>query len=162
MVKLKDGPKRAMKLSQTILERVLKTVWWRGRKWTHVKKFEVEMFFFFQNIDFPFLFVGTLRAFLFPFFFSIPFLSLSLSVFNAPSLWGLEEFDEKRGEKHSSKISFQMKWNGMAKPWLWNGGVVDILMVDAYYRMELCTPKLLGEASKSFSKNFKTHNGHIP
>jgi hypothetical protein len=38
------------------------------------------MFFFFQNIDFPFLFVGTLRAFLFPFFFSIPFLSLSLSL----------------------------------------------------------------------------------
>jgi hypothetical protein len=28
----------------------------------------------------------------------------------------------KRGEKHSSKISFQMKWNGMAKPWLWKWG----------------------------------------
>jgi hypothetical protein len=49
-----------------------------------------------------------------------------------------------------------------------NGGVVDISAVDANSRMELCTPILLGEASKknldskSFSKNFKTHNGHIP
>jgi hypothetical protein len=49
-----------------------------------------------------------------------------------------------------------------------NGGVVDISAVDAYSRMELYTPILLGEASKkkldgkSFSKNFKTHNGHIP
>jgi hypothetical protein len=29
-----------------------------------------------------------------------------------------------------------------------NGGVVDISAVDAYSRMELCTPILLGEASK--------------
>jgi hypothetical protein len=29
-----------------------------------------------------------------------------------------------------------------------NGGVVDILAVDAYSRIELCTPILLGEASK--------------
>jgi hypothetical protein len=49
-----------------------------------------------------------------------------------------------------------------------NGGVVDISVVDAYSKMELCTPILLCEASKtilydkSFSKNFKTHNGHIP
>jgi hypothetical protein len=49
-----------------------------------------------------------------------------------------------------------------------NGGVLDISMVDAYSGMELYTPILLGEASKkkldakSFSKNFKTHNGHIP
>jgi hypothetical protein len=36
----------------------------------------------------------------------------------------------------------------MAKPWLWKWGVVYILVVDAYSRMELCTPILLGEASK--------------
>jgi hypothetical protein len=29
-----------------------------------------------------------------------------------------------------------------------NGGVVDITVVDAYFGMELCTPVLLGEASK--------------
>jgi hypothetical protein len=31
-----------------------------------------------------------------------------------------------------------------------NGGVVDISAVDAYYRMDLCMPILLGEASKKF------------
>jgi hypothetical protein len=49
-----------------------------------------------------------------------------------------------------------------------NGGVVDISVVDAYSEIELCTPILLGEASKkkldgnSFLKIFKTHDGHIP
>jgi hypothetical protein len=76
--------------------------------------------------------------------------------------------DDKRGEKHSSNISFQMKWNGMAKHGYGNEEVVDISAVDAYSRMELCSPILLGEPSKknlddkSFLKNFKTHNGHIP
>jgi hypothetical protein len=45
---------------------------------------------------------------------------------------------------------------------------VDISAVDAYSGMELCTPTLLGEASKkklngkSFLNNFKTHIEHIP
>jgi hypothetical protein len=29
-----------------------------------------------------------------------------------------------------------------------DGGVVDILTVDAYFEVELCTPIFLGEASK--------------
>jgi hypothetical protein len=41
-----------------------------------------------------------------------------------------------------------MKWNGMANHDYGNGGVVDILAVDAYFEMELCTPILLGETSK--------------
>jgi hypothetical protein len=42
-----------------------------------------------------------------------------------------------------------------------NGGVVNILTVDAYSEIELCTPILLGEASKKnwmtnhFQKNLK-------
>jgi hypothetical protein len=42
-----------------------------------------------------------------------------------------------------------------------NGGVVDILAMNAYSKMELCTPILLGEASKKiwmvnhFQKNSK-------
>jgi hypothetical protein len=42
-----------------------------------------------------------------------------------------------------------------------NGRVVDISVVDAYFRMELCTPILLGEVSKKiwmpyhFQKNSK-------
>jgi hypothetical protein len=45
---------------------------------------------------------------------------------------------------------------------------MDISAVDAYSRMDLCTPILLGEASKknldgkSFLKIFKTHNVDIP
>jgi hypothetical protein len=31
-----------------------------------------------------------------------------------------------------------------------NGGVVDISAVDAYFKIELHTPILLGEASKNF------------
>jgi hypothetical protein len=48
-----------------------------------------------------------------------------------------------------------------------DGGVVDILVVDAYSRVELCTLIFLGEAriflgSKSFSNFFQNSNGHIP
>jgi hypothetical protein len=44
-------------------------------------------------------------------------------------------------------------------------GVVDILAVDAYFGVELCTPIFLGEASKlflgskSFFKKFQNSNG---
>jgi hypothetical protein len=81
--------------------------------------------------------------FFLPLFFSNTF-SLSLPFFNVPSLWWLGDFDDKRGEKHSSKISFKMKWLSHDYG---NVGVVDISVVDAYSGMELCTP-LLGEASK--------------
>jgi hypothetical protein len=46
--------------------------------------------------------------------------------------------------------------------------VVDILAVDAYSRVEVCTLIFLGEASKvffgskSFLKKFQNSNGHIP
>jgi hypothetical protein len=47
-----------------------------------------------------------------------------------------------------------------------DGGVVDILAVDTYFGVELCTPIFLGEASKKifianyFQKN-QNSNGHI-
>jgi hypothetical protein len=85
-VKIKDitqvGPKRAAKFSQMILERVFEMVWWRTRKWTHVKDFEVEIFFSSQNINFLFLFAETLGAILFSFlsffqyFFCLSFFSM--------------------------------------------------------------------------------------
>jgi hypothetical protein len=43
------------------------------------------------------------------------------------------------------KNSFQMKWLSHDYG---NGGVMDILVVDVYSGIELCTPILLGEASK--------------
>jgi hypothetical protein len=88
------------------------------------------------------------------------FFSLSLS-FNAPSLWVLGDFDDKRGENTLQKFLFR----GNRMEWLShdyeNGGVVDILAMNAYSKMELCTPILLGEASKKnwmvnhFQKNSK-------
>jgi hypothetical protein len=38
IAKLKDGPKRAKKTFSMILERVFEMIWWRGRKWNHIKK----------------------------------------------------------------------------------------------------------------------------
>jgi hypothetical protein len=38
IAKLKDGPKRVKKNFSMILERVFEMVWWRGRKWNHIKK----------------------------------------------------------------------------------------------------------------------------
>jgi hypothetical protein len=49
-----------------------------------------------------------------------------------------------------------------------DGGVVYILVVDAYFGVEVCTPIFLGEASKkklcskSFLNFFQNSNGHIP
>jgi hypothetical protein len=99
------------------------------------------VFFSSQNIDFN-LFEETLGAFLFlhlfPFSFFFFFLFLnnfSLSFFYAPSLEDLGVlmiFEEKIS---SSKTFFSngLTWNGMTM-------VVDILAVDAHFRMELCMP----------------------
>jgi hypothetical protein len=59
------------------------------------------MFFSSQNIDFPFLFTETLRA------FSFSVLSLSLSLFNAPSFLGLGDLDDKRGKNSLQKFLFR-------------------------------------------------------
>jgi hypothetical protein len=39
-----------------------------------------------------------------------------------------------------------------------NGGVVDISAVNTYYRMELCMPILLGEASKKIGRQIIFEN----
>jgi hypothetical protein len=136
-----------------------------GKKMGSYKKdIEVAMFFPSQNIDFPFLFEETLRAFL---FLSLLFQYIFSLFFYAPSLWGHGDFDDKRGEKHSSKISFQKKWNGMAKPELWKWGSCGYIGGGRIFEHGVMHANIIGEASKkmdgkSFSKNFKTHNGHIP
>jgi hypothetical protein len=56
IAKLKDGPNRVRKTFSMILERVFEMVWWRGRKWNHIKKdFWCWSVFSSQNIDFPFI-----------------------------------------------------------------------------------------------------------
>jgi hypothetical protein len=151
IAKLNDGPKRAAKFSQMILERVFENGMMEGKKMGLYKKdFEVAMFLSSQNIDFPFLFGETLGAFpflSFPFSLSL-FNTFSLFFFYAPSLWGLGDFDDIWGERQPSKILF--KYHAMI--WLIHDyedeGVVDISPVDAYSRVELCTLIFLGEASK--------------
>jgi hypothetical protein len=92
IAKLKDGPKRAAKFSQMILERVFEMVWWRGRKWDHIKKsFLSWSVFLLSKYWLPLLFEETIGAF----FHALPLEHLGV----------LMIFKEKIS---SSKISFQM------------------------------------------------------
>jgi hypothetical protein len=121
-----------------------------GKKMGSYKKdFEVAMFFSSENIDFPFLFEETLGTFL--------FLSLSLSFFQylfSLFFFMLRPFEDSGilmiNEEKNTLQKFLFRWNRME--WLshdyGNRGVMDISVVDAYSGMELCTPILLGEASK--------------
>jgi hypothetical protein len=75
----------------------------------------------------PFILGDSLSFFFFFFFF--------FSFFYAPSLEDLGGFDDIWGENHFLKNLFSngMTWDGMVIP-------IDILAVDAYLGMELCTP----------------------
>jgi hypothetical protein len=122
IAKLKDGKKRAKKTFSMILEMVFEMVWWRGRKWNHIKMdFWSWSVFLLSKYCLPLLFDETLGAFFFFFLCSIS--------------WGLGGFDDIWGENHFFKNLFtkDMTWNGMVM-------TMDILAVDAYFEMELCTP----------------------
>jgi hypothetical protein len=144
------------------LERVLEMVWWRGRKWNHIKKdFWSWSVFLLTKYWLPTSFEETLVAFLFP----SPFFKCSVS-------WGFRGFDDIWGENHFFKNFFSngVTCNGMVMTmhipavgaysgmelctpiWLnhdyGDGGVVDISEVDAYSAVEVCIPIFLGEASK--------------
>jgi hypothetical protein len=98
--------KELRKLFSIILERVFEMVWWRGRKWNHIKKdiFEGEKFFSSLPLYLK-------RLLFFFFLFSL--------FFYAPSLEDLQIlmiFEEKI---ISSKTSFQMAWHVMTWSWLW-------------------------------------------
>jgi hypothetical protein len=157
--KLKDGPNRVKKTFSMILERVFEMVWWRGRNWNHIKKdFWSWSFFLLSKYWLPLLFEETLGAFLFPSFFSC-----SVS-------WGLGGFNDILGENHFLKNNFSNGFNILAvddiPEWLnhdcGDGRVVDILAVNAYSKVEVCTLIFLGEArdffwvANHFQKNFKT------
>jgi hypothetical protein len=131
IAKLKDGPKRVEKIFSMILEWVFEMVWWR-RKWNHIKKkiLKLKCFAPLRILTSP-LFEETLGAFLFFHFFSFfNTFSLFFLFFYAPSLGG---FHDIWGEK-SLLQKFLFKRNAMVI-------AVDILAVDAYSEMELCTPK---------------------
>jgi hypothetical protein len=97
------------------------------------------------------LFEETFGAF--SFFLSLLFNSIS---------WGLSGFDDIWGENHFFKNFFSNGFNILVvdaysrvelctPTWLnhdyGDGGVVDILAVDAYSRMDVCTPIFMGESS---------------
>jgi hypothetical protein len=64
IVKLRDGPKRVKKIFSMILKRVFEMVWWRGRKWNHIKKsFWSWSVFLLSKYWLPLLFEETLGAF---------------------------------------------------------------------------------------------------
>jgi hypothetical protein len=139
IAKLKDGPKRVKNFLND-LENIFEMVWWRGRKWNHIKRiFEVEVFFSYQNIDFLF-YLKRLLELSFFFFFNIFSSSFALPFFLCSISWGLGSFDDIRGE-NSLLQQFLFKWNSvdwlsmdigdgrifqngvmhfnMVKPWSW-------------------------------------------
>jgi hypothetical protein len=148
ITKLKDGPKRVKKTLSMILERVFEMVWWRGRKWNHIKKEFWSWSIFLLS---PLLFEENLGDFLFSFFF---FMLRLLRT------WGFWWYLRR---KSLLKNFFSNGFNILAvdaysgielctPTWLnhdyGDGGVVDILMVDAYSEVEVCMPIFLGEAIK--------------
>jgi hypothetical protein len=120
---------------------------------TTIRNFNVEMFYSSQNIDFPFYLKRLLELF---FFLFSPLFSCSFS-------WRIGGFDDIWGENHFFKNFFSIDLNILAvdayfrmelctPTWLnhdyGDGGVVDILAVDTYSGVEVCMPIFLGEASK--------------
>jgi hypothetical protein len=133
IAKLKDGPKRVKKNFSMILEGVFEMVWWRGRKWNYIKKkiLRLKCFSPLRILTSP-LFEEILGTFIFLLFFFLFFqyvFSPFFLFFYAPSLGG---FDDIWGEK-SLLQKFLFKSNRMVI-------TVDILAVDAYSGIELCTP----------------------
>jgi hypothetical protein len=143
--------KELRKLSQWFWKGFLKWYDWGGEKRITSKRiFEAEVFFSFQNTDFAFYLKRLLELFFFP-------LSFSWSV-----SWGLGGFDDIWGENHFFKNFFSDGFNILVvdaysamelctPTWVnhdyKDGGVVHVLPVDAYSGVEVCTSIFLGEAS---------------
>jgi hypothetical protein len=132
IAKIKDGPKRVKKTFPMILEWVFELVWWRGRKWNHIKKeFWCWSVFLLSKYFLPLLFKETLGAFLFSFsFLYAPFLEDSgvLMIFEEITLLQkllLKWLDmEWHGHDYGYTGGGRIFQNGvihanMAKPWLW-------------------------------------------
>jgi hypothetical protein len=113
--------------------------------------FEVEVSFSSQNVNFPFIW----KDFWIFSFSSSPFFSCFDS-------WGLEGFDDIWGKK---SLLQELLFNWLqytavvansamelcTPTWLnhdyGGGGIVDILVVDAYSGVDVCTKLFIGEAS---------------
>jgi hypothetical protein len=132
---LKDGPKGVKKTFSMIFEREL--VWWRGRKWNHVKNdFCSWSVFLHSKYWLPILFEETLTTFLFP---SIFFLICAPSLEDSGFWWYLRRKSflqkllfkwldmEYHGHDYGYTGGGRIFENGvmhtnMAKPWLGRRG----------------------------------------
>jgi hypothetical protein len=118
---------------------------------TSKRIFEVEVFFSSQNIDFPFYLKRLLELSFFPslFFFMLGLLRTRAFWWYLRRKSLLQKFLFKCLQYTSGGRIFRME---LCMPtWLnhdyWDGGVVEMLAVDSYSRVEVCTPIFLGEAS---------------
>jgi hypothetical protein len=101
----------------------------REREWTHAKRFNVGMFLPSLKIFVPLLWETFWSSFLFLSFFNT-------FSFSAPSLYfGILKIFE---ETNKLQISLWMGWKWLHHEYE-SGGVADILTVDAYSGMHLCT-----------------------
>jgi hypothetical protein len=142
--------KKLRKFSQWFWKGFLKWYDGGGENGITLKRIsEVEASFPSQNVNFP-LYEEAFGVFLF------------LSLFFSSVSWGLRGFDDIWGEHHFFKNFFSSGFNILAvdaysrmelctPTWLnydyRDGEVVDILAVDAYSRVDVCTPIFMGEAS---------------
>jgi hypothetical protein len=142
--------------------RKLSQWFWRGFfKWydgggengiTSKRNFEIKVFFSSQNIDFPFYLKRLLELFFF--LLSFFFHASSLQDSGVLMIWGENHFF-KNFFSNGFNILAVDTYSGMelcTPTWLnhdyGDGVVVDILAVDAYSEVEVCMPIFLGEASK--------------
>jgi hypothetical protein len=98
IAKLKDGLKRVKKIFSMILERVFEMVWWRRRKWDHIKK------------DFWSWSIFLLAKCLLPLYLKR---LLDLFFFSSIS-WGPRGFDDFEEKITSSKTFFSNGFNILA------------------------------------------------
>jgi hypothetical protein len=121
IAKLKDGPKKAIKVCQTILERVLKMVWWRGGGVDSRKKIlRLRYFSPLKILTSPFYLQRLLELL----FFSI---SSFFHTFSLRLFFSMLHLFEDLGilmvnEEKNTLQKFLFRWNGMAKPWFWKLG----------------------------------------
>jgi hypothetical protein len=128
-----------------MLERVFEMVWWRGRKWNHIKKdLWTWSVFLLSKYWLLLLFEKTPGAFFFFFLFLFPFLLFSsFSMLRRLRTWGVWWYLRRKSLLQKPLFKWHdMEWHGhdygytggerifqngvmhanIAKPWLWRCG----------------------------------------
>jgi hypothetical protein len=142
IAKLKDDPKRVKKTFSMILKRVFEMLWWRGRKWNHIKNdFWSWSIFLLSKYWLPLLFEETLGTFLFSFSFIYIYASSLedsgvLMIFEKKLLLQKLLFKWLDMEWHDHDYGYTdggcIFRNGvmhanMAKPWSWRWGSCEYI-----------------------------------